>query len=463
MTPPEALRTLDLSAPITRQQLSHAYQQAQLVWCVGRFEGNLDLIAKAKAKNAEVKAAHALLAGLPDDAYPFNGDAAPAQSQPAAAPAPAQPRRGVPKMAILRHQQEQQQLQAAQPPRRRGRKVMAALAVCVLAAAGAGAAWMYLSQPPPRRSSAKTPTAAAPAAPEVAAAPAPAPTPTPTPSVAKAKTSTALPTPDLHVKAEQGDVEAMYELGHRYFDGTMGLEKDATAAVVWWRKAAEKGHPNAQYQVAYAYSRGEGVLKDAAESQKWMRKAADQGHPHAQYSLGYDYYEGQNGLPKDLAQAISWLTKAAEQGQDQAQTCLGLAYKQGKGVRQDEAKAVEWFKKAAAQDHPMAEYELGMGYAHGTLGLGTDAAAAAALLVAAAEQGMPQAQLEVATLYQTGGPGLKPNFQESFIWYLTAAAEDKTAREKSRPVEEELTLTEVSEAEQYASSFMPREQRRKNL
>lgn len=460
MTIAEALRILELTPPISRKQLSHAFQQAQLVWCVGRFEGNLDLIAKAKAMNLQIKAAHAVLTGLPENAPPFQDGALPPGPMHGSGQKPMAPKRGVPKMAIMAKSAQMkttgEQPQWAEPPTRKGRRVMIGAWVCVLLVSAVGGMWLNQQQK-------KTPPAAESTKPDTTTAlpPALATTTAPVPTPDTAKPDGELSTAALRLKAEQGDADAMYELGYRYFDGTNGLAKDMTAAVVWWRKAADKGHRDAQYHAAYAYGFGEGVAKDEAESIKWMRKAAEQGHPDAQFSIGYDYYEGQHGLPKDPAQAIPWLTKAADQGQDQAQAFLGQAYLHGNGVEKNDAKALELLKKGAAQDHPVAQYELGMGHARGTLGLKQDAAAAAGMLIEAAEQGLVDAQKELAELYQTGGPGLMPDFQESLIWYLILAAEDNNAKAKIDSVKEELTLTEVSEAEKYAADFKARKQKGK--
>lgn len=452
MTIAEALQILELTPPISRKQLSHAFQQAQLVWCVGRFEGNLDLIAKARAMNLQIKAAHALLSGLPENAPPYQEGALPPGPVHGSGQQPMPPKRGVPKMAIMARS-AQMKADGGQPQRRRkGRRVMIAAWVCVLLVSAAGRVWMNQQE---KKKAASAVSTAAPTT--TAVPPATAATTAPAPG----NTDDELTTAELRTKAEHGDVQAMYDLGYRYFEGKDRAAKDMTAAVVWWRKAADKGHRDAQYHAAYAYSTGEGVARDEAESMKWMRKAAEQGHPDAQFSLGYDYYEGLHGLPKDPTLAIPWLTKAADQGQDQAQAFLGQAYLQGAGVAKNEAKALELFQKGAEQDHAVAQYELGMGHAHGTLGLKTDAAAAAELLQKSAEQGLTDAQKELAALFQSGGPGLTPNFQEALIWYLILSAEDASAKTKIDSVKEELTLTEVSEAEQYAAEFKPRKQKGK--
>ena len=58
------------------------------------------------------------------------------------------------------------------------------------------------------------------------------------------------------------------------------------------------------------YTDGKGVVKDHKEAATWFRKAADQGHPDAQYYLGGRYDKG-NGVLKDMKEAIAWYRKAA--------------------------------------------------------------------------------------------------------------------------------------------------------
>ena len=44
---------------------------------------------------------------------------------------------------------------------------------------------------------------------------------------------------------------------------------------------------------------------------KWYRKAAEQGHANAQSNLGWAYSKGE-GAPKDYVQAFCWFTLAAK-------------------------------------------------------------------------------------------------------------------------------------------------------
>ena len=59
-----------------------------------------------------------------------------------------------------------------------------------------------------------------------------------------------------------------------------GVAKDDRQAVYWYRKAADQGNANAQYNLGVMYENGEGVAKDDKQAVYWYRKAADQGNSH---------------------------------------------------------------------------------------------------------------------------------------------------------------------------------------
>ena len=94
-----------------------------------------------------------------------------------------------------------------------------------------------------------------------------------------------------------------------------------------------------------AYDRGQGVPEDHAEAIKWYRKAADQGVPQAEYNLGLMYARGQ-AVAKDNVEALKWLRKAAEHGCAEAQRLLGAMYYLGQGVAKDDVEAAKWLNKA---------------------------------------------------------------------------------------------------------------------
>jgi TPR repeat protein len=80
------------------------------------------------------------------------------------------------------------------------------------------------------------------------------------------------------------------------------------------------------------YFEGQGVKQDDKEAMKWYRRAADQGYADAQYNLGVMYGQGQ-GVEQDFKEAVKWLQKAAEQGHVEAQRVLGEIPKEEGGTK----------------------------------------------------------------------------------------------------------------------------------
>ena len=116
-------------------------------------------------------------------------------------------------------------------------------------------------------------------------------------------------------------------------------------------KAAQNGDVKAQCEIGLGYAKGWITgSPDYVEAVKWWRKAAEQGYAEGQYNLGVSYAFGA-GVKQDYVEAVRLWTKAAEQNYAQAQHNLGVAYENGYGVRQDKAEAVKWYRKAARQGH----------------------------------------------------------------------------------------------------------------
>ena len=186
--------------------------------------------------------------------------------------------------------------------------------------------------------------------------------------------------------AEQGDANAQYNLGYCYYNGE-GVAKDAIEGVKWYRKAAEHGNTAAQCGLGLSYSLGEGVAIDTVEAVKWYRKAAEQGDATAQCCLGQCYKRGES-VVKDVLEAVKWYRKAAEQGDAAAQYYLGQCYKDGEGVVKGDVEAVKWYRKAAEQGYGMAQYGLALCYREG-LGVVMDEIEAYKWCLLAGAQGYP--------------------------------------------------------------------------
>jgi class 3 adenylate cyclase len=96
---------------------------------------------------------------------------------------------------------------------------------------------------------------------------------------------------------------------------------DLSHAVELLTKAAESGHPPAQYNLGKALRDGHGIASDEEKAAFWFSRAAEQGLAKAQRHLGARYGEGV-GVSRDPILAMKWLTLAAEQGLVTAQNAL---------------------------------------------------------------------------------------------------------------------------------------------
>ena len=95
----------------------------------------------------------------------------------------------------------------------------------------------------------------------------------------------------LEEKAENGDVQAQFELGYKYMK-VNEISKDYTEAVKWFSKATEQGHIEAKIWLANMYATGSGVDKNYTEAVRLYREVAEQGNAEAQNRLGSMYYNG---------------------------------------------------------------------------------------------------------------------------------------------------------------------------
>ena len=111
---------------------------------------------------------------------------------------------------------------------------------------------------------------------------------------------------------------------------------------VEYRKAADQGDAEAQYDLGLCYELGSGVPKDEVEAVKWYRKAAEQGNAAAQSGLGGCYAYG-IGVKEDAVEGVKWYRKAAEQGNAAAQSGLGSCYELGVGVPEDKVEAYAFY------------------------------------------------------------------------------------------------------------------------
>jgi uncharacterized protein len=99
------------------------------------------------------------------------------------------------------------------------------------------------------------------------------------------------------------------------------------------------------------------------------------------------------------SKAFNVCSKAADQGEVNAQFHLGYMYDFGQGVTQDYKEAVKWYSKAAEQGDAEAQYYLGAKYAYG-VGVIPDCLIAHMFLSLSAAQGDVNPKILLDTVSQ---------------------------------------------------------------
>lgn len=210
---------------------------------------------------------------------------------------------------------------------------------------------------------------------------------------------------------------------------------DYANAVATWRPLAEKGDPEAQFDLGQAYRLGKGVATNLAAAQTWFERAAGQGQIDAQTTLGLLLF--QNG---DQAAGLKWLKKAADQGEARAMLVFGTALFNGDGVPQDPIRGYAYVSRSATlglaaakqtldqldQLLPVAERKRGVAMA------GELAKAASGSHGSAAKPAAKQ--VEVAAAKEPPKPAAKPAGASSPKTQVEKAAAEKSAETQTTAV-----------------------------
>jgi hypothetical protein len=259
----------------------------------------------------------------------------------------------------------------------------------------------------------------------------------------------------LRRSATQGDAEAQNNLGVLYATG-QGVARDDSQAIEWFRKAASQGQDDAQFNLGVFYANGRGTAQDDVQAFEWYRKAAEQGYLLAQYNLGVVYANGR-GVAKNDEQAVEWYRKAAEQGYAAAQYSLGRGYADGRGVAKDDREAASWYRKAADQGHSVASTHLGYLHERGEGGQRQDYVEAVRLYEAAARQGEPYGQRNLAMMYREG-LGVASDAVVAYAWANLAASADSphpNAAEERDAMKAYMSKEVIAEGQRLAREWKP--------
>ncbi|KAI7901627.1 uncharacterized protein BX663DRAFT_513471 [Cokeromyces recurvatus] len=159
---------------------------------------------------------------------------------------------------------------------------------------------------------------------------------------------------------------AMRRLGTAYFNGELGVTKNAKEGVKWYNRSIEAinaDYPEALYDVAELYITGvpNVVYVDLNYAVSLLNQAAELGYAPAAFKLGECYEYGKLNCQPDAALSIHYYTIAAEKGHKEACFALTAWYLVGSPnvLPQSDEQAYGWAKRAADTGLPKAEYAMG--------------------------------------------------------------------------------------------------------
>ena len=206
------------------------------------------------------------------------------------------------------------------------------------------------------------------------------------------------------------DPQALFDKGMNALTGSSASRSGANA-IEYFHRSAELGFGPAQVVLGYFYETGLNTTADPREALELYKKAAQQGDPLAQWLVGRMIYLGE-ASPRDLNDAANWLEKSSSQNNPFAQDLLGkIAFERGHYDR-----SAELFRKAA-------------------------------------EQGLPQAQLQLA-LQLRDGQGVPRDVFEAYVWMLTSyAGSQRSTASNLQALESELSSTQLEQAKSKARAL----------
>ena len=220
----------------------------------------------------------------------------------------------------------------------------------------------------------------------------------------------------LKQHAEQGDAEAIYQLGRVYALGKRE-EVDYDKAMTLYHRANALGYPLAANNIGALYD----DMGEPEKSVEWFEQGIRQGDKRATINLGRFYLLG-IGVGQDTFKGIQMLEKYDDDGF--ASYLLAQVYDGviGYEVPINYPKALEYYllaeknKQDLTNEDLMTLYNnLGILYnAHEDIP--TNYVEAQKYLTKAAEMGLPHAMYGLANLH-----GFKGDKKQAFKWYLKAA------------------------------------------
>lgn len=152
---------------------------------------------------------------------------------------------------------------------------------------------------------------------------------------------------------DEGNADAMNDIGAQYYDGSRGFDQDFTKAVRCYKLAAEKGSRQAQENLGYCYYYGRNMPVDYEKAFHYFALGAFDGHLISLYKIGDMYLNGYY-VEKNPIEAFHIYKRCLDTMTDEAAPVvagpvflrLGNAFLNGSGVDKDAKNALVCYQKA---------------------------------------------------------------------------------------------------------------------
>lgn len=142
-----------------------------------------------------------------------------------------------------------------------------------------------------------------------------------------------------------------------YYFGMNGKQLNYGKSLELNRIVAERGHPDALYDVGVAYAFGNGITKDINIARGYFQQSAAKGNSRAAFNMAAIYKKGL-GVKKDYNIAMGYMLDAVKGGDVETYYGMGNFYYLGIGVKASREQAVFWYLKGARADDKNCQEQL---------------------------------------------------------------------------------------------------------
>lgn len=170
------------------------------------------------------------------------------------------------------------------------------------------------------------------------------------------------------MQAEKGDPVAMVASASLFYYGARGVPRDQARAFRLFQRASAMGNTEAETAMGNLLMKGEGCERNASAAVAYYERAAKKDDAEALNGLGYAYAHGHGVERINLTTSLRYFERATETGRGSADSWFNAGYMHHEGMgttpSHDVAHAY-WYEAAARFGHFDAIVSLGRAHANG--------------------------------------------------------------------------------------------------